>query len=125
MFHHALSDKRAMMRDVFDRFILAVAAIATAMIGSASLANADPECPSGSCTHGASHSPSYQNGYSSEHDFYSIPKNHEYLKNEMRQDGYNAGLVCQVELNGGPQPSSVTDWLSGCVDALHDLGFKP
>jgi hypothetical protein len=123
-YSRALTGAHAMIRDVLDRSILVAAAIAVATIGSASLAHADPECPSGSCTHGASHSPSYQNGYSSEHDFYSIPKNHEYLKSEMR-DGYNAGLVCQVEINGGPQPPSVTDWISGCVDALHDLGFKP
>jgi hypothetical protein len=114
-----------MMRDVFDRAILAAAAIAAAVVGSTSLAHADPDCPSGRCTQTHGHSPSYQNGYSSEHDFYSIPRNHEYLKSEMGQDGYNAGLVCQVELNGGPQPSSVSDWISGCVDALHDLGFKP
>ncbi len=125
MFHHALCDKRAMMRDVFDRSILAAAAFAAAMIGSASPAHADPQCPSGSCTHGASHSPSYQNGYSSEHDYYSIPRNHEYLKSEMGQGGYTVALACRVELDGGPQPSNVTDWLSGCADALHDLGFKP
>jgi hypothetical protein len=106
----------AMMRDVFDRSILAAAAIATAMIGSASLAHADPHAPG--------HSPSYQDGYSTEHDFYAIPQNHEYLKSEMRQ-GYTAALACQVELSGGPQPPSAADWISGCVDALHDLGFKP
>jgi hypothetical protein len=117
MFRHALSDTRAMMRDVFDRSILAAAAIATAMIGSASLAHADPSSPS--------HSPSYQNGYSTEHDYYAMPQNHEYLKSEMRQGGYTAALACQVELNGGPQPASVPDWINGCVDALHDLGFKP
>jgi hypothetical protein len=114
-----------MMRDVLDRSILAAAAIAVAAIGSAALAHADPDCPAGRCTHGPSHSPSYQNGYSAEHDYYSIPRNHEYLKSEMGQGGYTAALACQVELGGGPQPPSVTDWLSGCVDALHDLGFKP
>jgi hypothetical protein len=106
-----------MMRDVFERSILAAAAIATAMIGSASLVHADPQ------THG--HSPSYQDGYNTEHDYYAMPQNHEYLKSEMRQGGYTAALACQVELSGGPQPASVTDWISGCVDALHDLGFKP
>jgi hypothetical protein len=117
MFRLTLTGAHEMMRCVFDRLILVAAAVAAAAIGSASLAHADP--------HGSGHSPSYQNGYSAEHDYYSIPRNHEYLKNEMRQDGYNAGLVCQVEINGGPQPASVTDWINGCVDALHDLGFKP
>jgi hypothetical protein len=125
MFRRALTGAHAMMRDVLDRSILAAAAMAIAAIGSAALAHADPACPSGSCTHGSSHSPSYQNGYSSEHDFYSIPRNHEYLKSEMGQDSYTAALACQVELSGGPQPASVTDWISGCVDALHDLGFQP
>jgi hypothetical protein len=105
-----------MMRDVFHRSVLAAAAIATVVIGSASLAYADPQ------THG--HSPSYQSGYSAEHDFYSIPQNHEYLKSEM-SGGYNTGLVCQLEVEGGPTPANLADWLSGCVDALHDLGFKP
>ena len=114
-----------MMRDVFDRSILAAAAIAIAAIGSTALAHADPACPSGSCTHGSSHSPSYQDGYSTEHDYYSTPQNHEYLKSEMRQGGYTAALACQVELSGGPQPPSVADWINGCVEALHDLGFKP
>lgn len=113
-----------MMRDVFDRAILAAAVVAAAMIGSASLAHAEPECPSGRCTQAPGHSPSYQDGYRTEHDYYSTPRNHEYLKSEMR-DGYNTGLVCQVELTGGTQPPSVPDWIAGCVDALHDLGFKP
>jgi hypothetical protein len=106
-----------MIRGVFDRCILATAAIAIATIGSASPALADPQTPG--------HSPSYQNGYRTEHDFYAIPQNHEYLKSEMQQGGYTPALACQTELDGSPQPSSVTDWLSGCVDALHDLGFKP
>jgi hypothetical protein len=124
MFCRALTGTHEMMLGVFHRSILVAAAIATAMIGSASLTHADPDCPSGRCTHGASHSPSYQDGYRSEHDFYSTPQNREYLKSEM-QTGYNTALVCRVELNGGPLPPSVTDWISGCVDALHDLGFHP
>jgi hypothetical protein len=71
------------------------------------------------------HSPSYQDGYKSEHDFYSIPKNRTFLKNEMQQDGYNTSLVCQLEMAGGPQPANPGDRMSGCMDALHDLGFKP
>ena len=125
MFRLALTGAHAMIRDVFDPAIVVAATIATAMIGSASLAHAEPDCPSGQCVHAPSHSPSYQNGYNSEHDFYSIPKNHDYLKSEMGPGGYNVGLACQVEIKGGPQPASAADWISGCVDALHDLGFTP
>lgn len=96
------------------RAIVVAASIVTAAIGSASLAGAAP----------ASQSPSYQDGYKSEHDFYSIPKNHTFLKNEMKQ-GYNTGSVCQLEMGGGPQPANPADWIRGCVDALHDLGFTP
>lgn len=99
---------------MFFRAILVAASIAMAAIGSAPLAGAAP----------TSQSPSYLDGYNSEHDFYSIPKNRTFLKNEMQQ-GYNTGLVCQLEVNGGPQPANLNDWLRGCVDALHDLGFKP
>ena len=105
-----------MMRGVFYRAILATAAISVATLGVASPAHADPQT--------ASHSPSYRDGYTSEHDFYSIPKNHEFLANEMR-NGYTAALACQVEIRGGSPPASPPDWISGCVDALHDLGFKP
>jgi hypothetical protein len=106
-----------MMHGVFDRCILATAAIAIVTIGSGSPAHADPQTPG--------HSPSYQNGYRTEHDFYAIPQNHAYLKSEMQQGGYTAALACQTELNGGAQPLSPPDWISGCVDALHDLGFTP
>jgi hypothetical protein len=54
----------------------------------------------------------------------STPQNHAYLANEMKQ-GYTAGLACQVEVGGGPPPANLADWLAGCTDALHDLGFKP
>jgi hypothetical protein len=116
-----------MMRHMIDRLsnaILVAAAIATAGLGAAPPAGADPACPPSGCPHGPAHSPSYQDGYKSEHDFYSTPANHEFLKSEMQQ-GYNTGLACQVEVGGGPQPPNLADWLSGCVDALHDLGFKP
>lgn len=39
--------------------------------------------------------------------------------------GYTAATVCQLEMGGGPAPASATDWVAGCVAALHDLGFKP
>jgi hypothetical protein len=106
-----------MMPGVFERSILTAAAIATAIVGVTPPALADPQTPG--------HSPSYQDGYSSEHDFYAIPKNHEYLKSEMQQGGYTAALACQTELKGGPPPASPPDWISGCVDALHDLGLTP
>jgi hypothetical protein len=102
------------MHDVFNRAILVAAAIATAAIGVASPVGAVP----------TGHSPSYQNGYDTEHAYYSIPQNHAFLKSEMQQ-GYDTGLVCRLELAGGAPPPNQADWLSGCVDALHDLGFKP
>jgi hypothetical protein len=107
------------------RATLVAASIATAALSSASLASAGPECNAGHCAlDPAAHSPSYQDGYKSEHDFYSIPRNHTFLKNEMQQ-GYNTSLVCQLEMAGGAQPPNPADWMSGCMDALHDLGFKP
>jgi len=123
MFRRALSDTRAMMRDVLDRSILVAAAIAVAAIGSAALTHADPTCPPGGCPYGGAHSPSYRDGYKAEHDYYATPQNHEYLANEIKQ-GYSIGQVCQLEVGGGPQPANLADWLSGCADALHDLGFK-
>jgi hypothetical protein len=121
-----------MMRSVFKRSILAAAAVAIAAISPASPAFADPQCPASGCPHGPANnppsanvnSPSYQDGYKSEHDFYSTPQNHAYLDNEMK-NGYNSALVCQTEIKGGALPPSPADWISGCVDALHDLGFKP
>jgi hypothetical protein len=116
-----------MMRHMIDRLgnaILVAAAIVTAGLGSAAPAGADPGCPPSGCPHGHAHSPSYQDGYKSEHDYYSTPQNHEYLKSEMKQ-GYNTALACQVEVGGGAPPANLADWLSGCVDALHDLGFQP
>jgi hypothetical protein len=41
------------------------------------------------------------------------------------KNGYTAASACQVEMNGGSPPPNPTDWINGCVDALHDLGFKP
>jgi hypothetical protein len=116
---------------VFDRCFL-VAGIAIAAIGVASPAHADPQCPTGGCPHGPANnppsanvnSPSYKDGYKTEHDYFSSPQAHAYLNSEMK-NGYTAALVCQVEMNGGAPPPSPTDWISGCVDALHDLGFKP
>jgi hypothetical protein len=116
-----------MMRHMIDRLgsaFLVAAAMATAALGAGSPAEADPDCPPSGCPHGRAHSPSYQDGYKSEHDYYSTPAAHEFLKNEMKQ-GYNTGLVCQLEVTGGPQPANLGDWLAGCADALHDLGFKP
>jgi len=96
------------------RATLAAASIAVAAIGSAPLASADP-----------SHSPSYQDGYNTEHTFYSDPRNRNFLKNEMQQGGYDTSTVCRLEIGGGPQPPNQIDWMRGCMDALHDLGFKP
>jgi hypothetical protein len=108
------------------RAALVAASVATAVLSSASLASAGPGCTAGHCALApVAHSPSYQDGYKSEHDFYSIPKNRTFLKNEMQQDGYDTGMVCRLEMDGGPQPPNPADWISGCVDALHDLGFKP
>ena len=112
------------MHDVFDRSIFAAAAIVIAAIGPASPAYADPQCPASGCPHGPSNSPSYKDGYKSEHDYYSTPQNHAYLKSEMN-NGYSTSLVCQTEMNGGAIPPNPADWISGCIDALHDLGFKP
>jgi hypothetical protein len=113
-----------MMRDMFDRFIFPAAAIALIAIGLPSPAYADPQCPSSGCPHAPSNSQSYKDGYKTEHDYFSVPQNHAYLNSEMK-NGYDTGLVCQTEMNGGPPPPNPTDWISGCVDALHDLGFKP
>ena len=96
------------------RAILVAASIATAAIGSPALAGAAP----------AGSSPSYLDGYNSEHTFYSDPRNRNFLANEMKQ-GYDTGSVCRLEMGGGPAPPNPIDWMRGCVDALHDLGFKP
>jgi hypothetical protein len=107
------------------RAALVAVAIATAAVGAASPAGAGPRCPAGRCALAPAQSPSYQNGYNTEHEFYSIQRNRTFLKNEMQQDGYDTMGVCRLEMDGGPQPPNVNDWLRGCVDALHDLGFKP
>jgi hypothetical protein len=113
-----------MMRDMFDRSILAATAVALAAAGLASPAHADPQCPASGCPHGPSNSPSYKDGYKTEHDYFSTPQNHAYLGSEMK-NGYTAASACQVEMSGGSPPANPADWISGCVDALHDLGFKP
>jgi hypothetical protein len=121
-----------MMRDMFDRFILTTAAVAIATLGLAAPVHADPQCPTSGCPHGPANnapsvnvsSPSYKDGYKAEHDYFATPQNHAYLASEMKT-GYTASLACQVEMGGGSPPANETDWLGGCVDALHDLGFKP
>jgi hypothetical protein len=123
---------REMMRGMFDRLSLTAAAFAIAAFGLAAPVHADPPCPASGCPHGPANnppsgnvnSPSYKDGYKTEHDYFSTPQNHAYLASEMK-NGYTAATACQVELGGGASPPSPTDWLSGCVDALHDLGFKP
>lgn len=124
-----------MMAVMFDRSIFAAVAIAFAMIGPAPIAHADPpKCPASGCPHGTAaapappsanvNSPSYKDGYKVEHDYFAIPQNHAYLASEMKS-GYTVMLACQVEVKGGPEPANLNDWLAGCADALHDLGFKP
>ena len=100
------------------------AAIAITAIGLASPAYADPQCPASGCPHGPSNSPSYKDGYKTEHDYFSTPQNHSYLASEMK-NGYTAATACQLEMSGGSPPANPADWINGCVDALHDLGFKP
>ncbi len=107
------------------RATLVAAGIGTAAIVSASPANADPHCAAGQCAPSPGQSASYQDGYNSEHTFYADPRNRNFLKNSMRQGGYDAGTACQIEMGGGPQPPNQNDWIRGCVDALHDLGLKP
>ena len=124
MFRPAPTGTHGMMRGMFVRSFLAATAIALAAAGLASPAYADPECPAGGCPHGPANSPSYKDGYKTEHDYFSTPQNHAYLKSEM-QNGYTAASACQVEMSGGAPPPNPADWISGCVDALHDLGFKP
>jgi hypothetical protein len=132
---------RERMRDVFDRSILTAAAIAIAAFGLAAPVHADPQCPASGCPHGPANnapgpantppppsanvnSPSYKDGYKSEHDYFSTPQNRAYLASEMK-NGYTAATACQVEIRGGSPPANANDWLGGCIDALHDLGFKP
>ena len=102
------------MRDVYARSTLVAAAIATAAIGWATPAAAAP----------TGHSPSYQNGYDTEHQYYSTPRNHTFLLGEMKR-GYDTTMVCKLEMDGGAPPPDPLDWMRGCVDALHDLGFAP
>ncbi len=123
------------MLPMLDRSIFAAVAVASAIVGPAPLAHADPlQCPASGCPHGTAAAPapplanvnsaSYKDGYKSEHDYFAIPQNHAYLASEMR-NGYTAASACQVEMSGGTPPANANDWLAGCVDALHDLGFKP
>jgi hypothetical protein len=104
---------------------LVAASLALAAIGSASPAIAEPHCAAGDCGSAGSRTPSYQDGYSSEHSFYADPRNRNFLKNSMQQGGYDTAVVCQMEVGGGPPPPNPSDWMRGCIDALHDLGVKP
>lgn len=113
-----------MMRHMFDRLALLAAATATATLGFAPPLHADPPCPVGGCPHGPANSPSYKDGYKTEHHYFSIPQNRAYLQSEMK-NGYTVGLACQVEVGGGPPPANLNDRITGCMDALHDLRFKP
>ncbi len=121
------------MRDMFGRtaFPLA-AAVAVVAIGMAPGAQADPPCTANGCPHGPANnappaanvtSPSYKDGYKTEHDFFAMPQNHAYLASEMA-NGYTAATACQAELLGGTPPPNPADWIAGCIDALHALGFK-
>ncbi|HTZ15331.1 MAG TPA: hypothetical protein VMC78_17250 [Mycobacterium sp.] len=105
-----------MMRDVYARSTLVSTAIAAAAISLAAPAAATPGP--------GNHSPSYQNGYDTEHQYYSTPQNHTFLKGEMK-NGYTTATVCQLEMSGGAPPPNAADWIRGCMDALHDLGFAP
>jgi hypothetical protein len=121
------------MRHMFGRIFFALA-ITAAASGSlpAPLTHADPQCPASGCPHGPANnppsanvnSPSYKDGYKTEHDYFATPQNRDFLASEMK-NGYTAATACQAELGGGAPPPNPTDWLGGCVAALHDLGFKP
>ena len=142
------------MRDMLYRALVA-ATIAAAALSPNPVAHADPQCPPTGCPHGPANagpgpgnagpgpgnaapgpaalpapppanlnSPSYKDGYKTEHDYFGDPRNHAYLASEMKT-GYTTATACQVEMSGGPPPPNANDWLAGCVDALHDLGFKP
>ncbi len=117
---------------MFDR-ALAAAVIALLTAAPVPLAHADPPpCPASGCPHGTGsvpppvnvNSPSYKDGYKTEHDYFSNPQNHAYLASEMKA-GYTTALACQVEVGGGPPPANLNEWIAGCADALRDLGFKP
>jgi glucose/arabinose dehydrogenase len=142
-FRTAFTGAHEMMTGVFHRILFTTAAIAIAAAGSAPLAHADPpQCPASGCPHlpannpppGPSalpatppanvNSPSYRDGYKTEHDYFAIPQNHTFLASEIKA-GYTTATACQLEMGGGPAPQSPTDWLAGCVDAMHDLGFRP
>jgi hypothetical protein len=143
----ALTSGRDMMRDMLYRAFLAAAAIAAAAVSPVSPAHADPQCPPTGCPHGPANtapgpgnaapgpatppapppvnvnSPSYKDGYKTEHDYFANPQNHAYLASEMKS-GYTVASACQVEMGGGMPPPNANDWLAGCAAALHDLGFK-
>jgi hypothetical protein len=109
---------------VFRAGLVVAATVALAAVGLPSPAGADPHCSAGQCAPAPNQTPSYRDGYNSEHSFYSEPRNRNFLKSEMQQ-GYNTGMVCQLEIGGGAPPPSPADWMRGCIDALHDLGFNP
>lgn len=120
------------MRHMFGRIFFAFA-LTSAALGSIPAAAADPpQCPASGCPHGPANSPpsanvnspSYKDGYKTEHDYFATPQNHAYLASEMK-GGYTAATACQAEMGGASPPANTSDWLAGCVDALHDLGFKP
>jgi hypothetical protein len=137
------------MPDMLHRALIA-AAIAVTTLGLTPVAHADPPpCPASGCPHGPAvnapgppaanapgpvaapgpppanvNSPSYKDAYKTEHDYFGNPRNHAYLASEM-STGYTAALACQVEVQGGTPPANLNDWIAGCIDALHDLGFKP
>src|ERR1700730_2208219 len=100
-----------MMRDMFDRSFLAATAVALVAAGMASPAYADPQCPASGCPHGPANSPSYKDGYKTENDYFSPPKNHQSLKSEMKTAS-PAASACQREMSGGPPPANSTDWIN-------------
>ncbi len=102
---------------------LAVAGIAGgALIAGAWLGLA--VAASGHLKQSLGHSESYQQGYSTAHDYYSIPKNRDSFQDDV-QNGYNVDIDCRMSMALGPHPSNEDDWMHGCVDAMHDLGLKP
>jgi hypothetical protein len=130
------------MRRMLFRSIFAATVLAAAAVGLTSPAHADPsQCPATGCPHlpastapGPAAAPapppvnrssaSYKDGYQVEHDYFATPRNHSYLASELK-NGYSVAAACQIEVTGGTAPTNLNDWLAGCADALHDLGFKP
>ena len=108
------------------RATLVAASIATAAISSAPLASAGPGCTAGHCALAPAHTARrIRTATTPSTIFTRFQRIAHFLKNEMQQGGYDTGMVCRLEIDGGPQPPNPADWMSGCIDALHDLGFKP